>query len=140
MASNWDEVNSPQARSHSEHAVVLLDYDRDLKALHFWMIGIDGEQSIDLHYNVLEQLYEAFPLAFESKVVIQFDTVYAVLSDEGCRCELDSLASLITSMLKEYLGYLPECLNTVAEQAAKEFGDYVVRLARRDSLNPSVVY
>ena len=42
-----------------------------------------------------------------------------ILSDNACRCELESLASLITRMLKAYPGYMLECLNTIAQKQLK---------------------
>lgn len=137
---NWDDSASLAARFGTEQEKVLLAYDQDLKAIHLWAVGSDGNGSMMMLHQLHEQLYEAFPQAFESKAVVQFDEFYAVLSDEGCRCEQESLANLISRMLEDYPGYLPARLNVVAEQAAEKFGGHVVRQARPDTFDPYVIY
>lgn len=139
-AGAWKDKALPLACFGDGQTGATLIYDHDLKAVHFWVTGSNGKLSMSLLYDLQGQLFEAFPLAFESKAVVEVDGVYAVLSDEGCRCELEAIASIITQKLKNYPGYMPDCLNVVAEQAAEQFGGYVVRQARRETYDPYVVY
>lgn len=140
QAGSWDKNAWPQGCLGDEEKRILLAYDHDLKALHLWAAGTDGTGSMKQLYRLQERLYNAFPIAFESKAVVQIDEFYAVLGDGGCRCELEAVADIINRMLADYPGYLPARLNVVAEQAAKQFNGDVVRLARPDSYDPYVIY
>ena len=117
-----------------------MSYDFNLKALHLWIAGSDSNLAFALLYELEDLLSEAFPLAFDSCAVVRLDDVYAVITDEGCRCELEGMTGLIDHMLAEYPGYFPERLNAVAEQAAQQFGGHVVRYARPDTEDPYVMH